>query len=292
MEKVKIKENMEAKTLYNQLEKDFIFPELSDDWEKSILTIGDFVTENYKKRYMGLVCDNAQTINKVYTAVFPSDKVMQSVLDKNETDIMLFVHHPATWDIRTAPQVFQEMSRDLLQQFKDKRISIYNLHVPLDNYSEYSTTVNLAKQLNIEIEKKIVPYFGALAGIIGKTEFKNVEELKKQFELTVGHKVSLYQNGDMEIKDQKVAVVAGGGNDLEILEEIFKNGVTTFVTGIAVSNNHSKEAHDFAKENKMNILGGSHYSTEKFACIKMGEYFQKLGLKSEFINDEPVLEDL
>jgi putative NIF3 family GTP cyclohydrolase 1 type 2 len=283
---------MEASKLYEQLEKDFIFPELVDDWSKETFDISDFICDQYKKRFMGLVCDNTQKINKVYTAVFPSIKVMQSVLDKNETDIMLFVHHPAVWDIRKAPQVFQPMDKDLLKFFKNKRISIYNLHVPLDNFSDYSTSVSLANKLDIKIDKKIVPYHGAMAGIIGTTEFKNIKDLKAKFELIIGHKAGFYKNNGDEIKNQKIAVVAGGGNDLEILKEVFDEGVNTFITGITAKNNHSKLAHDFSKENKINVLGGTHYSTEKFACIAMCQYFQKNNLPSEFIDDFPVLEDL
>jgi putative NIF3 family GTP cyclohydrolase 1 type 2 len=217
---------------------------------------------------------------------------MQSVLAKNETDIMLFVHHPAVWDIRKAPQVFQSMDKNLLEQFKNKRISIYNLHVPLDNFSGYSTSASLANELDIKIDKKIVPYHSAMAGVVGTTKFKNIGELKAKFESILGHQVSFYKNDGDEIKNQKIAVVAGGGNDVEILKEVFNEGVNTFVTGITAKNDHSKLAHDFAKENKINILGGTHYSTEKFACMAMCEYFKKNNLLSEFINDSPVLEDL
>lgn len=111
MESLKLPEQMESTKLYKQLEKDFIFPELTDDWKNQVDPIADFICDNYKKRFMGLVCDHNQIINKVYTAVFPSNEVMQSVLDKNETDILLFVHHPAIWDVRKSPQVFQTMDK-------------------------------------------------------------------------------------------------------------------------------------------------------------------------------------
>ena len=50
--------------------------------------------------------------------------------------------------------------------------------------------------------------------------------------------------------------------------------------------------HEFEKENKINIIGGTHYSTEKFACIALSEYFEKIGLTCEFIEDHPILEDI
>ncbi|MFC1754527.1 Nif3-like dinuclear metal center hexameric protein [Thermoproteota archaeon] len=263
---------------------------MSDDWAQHMKDVEDFLSENFKKRSMGLVCDNSEEITKVYTAVFPSNDVMQKIIARDETDIMLFVHHPSIWDIRNAPEVFQQMDRKLLQQFKDRKISIYNLHVPLDNYGEYSTSVTLAKALGIETEKAYAPYFGALCGVVGKTDCSTVEELKERLEKVIGHKAGIYTYGDKMIT--KVGVVAGGGNDVDILQETAKEGVNVLVTGITAKNDHSKPAHDFASEHKINLIGGTHYSTEQFACIAMCDYFKKLGLDSEFIGDKPVLEDI
>jgi len=39
-------------------------------------------------------------------------------------------------------------------------------------------------------------------------------------------------------------------------------------------------------------LGGTHYSTEKFACKKMCKYFEEKGLPARFIEGEPVMADL
>ncbi len=283
---------MEATKLYQKLEKDFINPELSDDWAEHMGSVADFISENYKKRSMGIVCDFATEINKVYTAVFPSKKVMKKILDDGIQDAMLFVHHPAIWDIRKAPAVFQQMDRSLLQQFKEKRISIYNLHVPLDNYGKYSTSNALAKALGVKPQKPFAPYFGSLCGVFGKTNIANVQVLRKKFEEAVGHKVSLYAYGDEEIKDRTIAIIAGGGNSIDVLEAIAKEGVNTFVTGITAKSDHSRKAHEFAAVHKINLLGGTHYSTERFACIAMCDYFAKKGLQSEFIEDKPVMEDM
>ena len=282
---------MKATQLYKQLEKDFITPKMSDEWAQYMDSVADFLSENFRKKSMGLVCDFATEINKVYTAVFPSRDVMQRILDDGTLDAMLFVHHPSTWDIRKAPEVFQQMDRELLQQFKNRRISIYNLHVPLDNFGKYSTSVTLAKALGIKPEKAFAPYFGAMAGVFGKTDCATVQDLKNKFQEIVNHEVSLYNYGDNNINERTVAVVAGGGLD-ETIEEIAQNKVNVLVTGITAKNDHSRKAHEFAEKHRINVLGGTHYSTERFACISMIDYFEKIGFPSEFIEDEPVMEDM
>ncbi len=282
---------MKAIKLYKQLEKDFITSRMSDAWMQYMDSIADFLCDNFRERSMGLVCDFTTVIKKVYTAVFPSRDIMQKILNNRMQESMLFIHHPSIWDIRKSPEVFQQMERELLQQFKDNKISIYNLHVPLDNYGEYSTSVSLARALGIKPEKAFAPYFGALAGVFGKTKYVTIQQLKEKFQEAVRHRISLYNYGNFEISKGMVAVVAGGGLD-ETIEEITQNNVNILVTGVTVKNDYLKKAHEFAKKHKINILGGTHYSTEKFACIAMIDYFKKIGLSSEFIEDEPVVEDM
>ncbi len=283
---------MEAWQLYEILEKDFITGEMKDEWAEEMESIYDFICDNFKKRSMGLVCDFTEEIKKVYTSVFPSKEVMEKILDDDVVNAMLFVHHPCIWDIRSSPDVFYPMDKNLLYKFKERKISIYNLHVPLDNYGEHSTSCTLARNLGIVVEKPFAPYYGAFAGVFGTTNLSNVMDMKTKFQQLIGHKACLYDYGLPEIKNNKVAIVAGGGNEVDVLQEVLKEGANTFITGITAKSDYSKKAHDFAKKNAINILGGTHYSTEKFACISMVDYFKKLGLICEFIGEKSLLDDL
>ena len=282
---------MIAAELYNRLEKDFVSKDMWDEWAKYMGEIEEYLSPNFIERSMGLVCDFTENIDKVYTAVFPSESVMQKILAEGITDAMLFVHHAAVWDIRR-PSPFYQMDRALLEKLKERRISIFNFHVPLDNFSEFSTTKTLADALGIEIEKTFAPYRGALAGIIGRTQCKAVEELNALFTETVGHQTKLYLYGDHEIQDGRVAVVAGGGNDMAVVPELLEHNIQVLITGITARNEFSEPVHAFEEENRINVLGGTHYSTEKFACQKMCAYFEKLGLPSVFIEETPVYEDM
>lgn len=50
----------------------------------------DFITTEFKEKYIGLVLDNAQNINKVYTTTFPDKEIIKQVIDKDEKDILIF----------------------------------------------------------------------------------------------------------------------------------------------------------------------------------------------------------
>ena len=282
---------MKSIELYNQLEKDFISKELRDDWARYMRELEEYLSTNFIERSMGLVCDFSDEINKVYSAVFPTQEVMQKIIDEGATGAMLFLHHPSIWDIRK-PKSFYQMDKALLEKFMKNRVSIYNLHVPLDNFSDYSTSRTLADALDIEIEKPFKEYRGALCGVIGKSKCKNMEELNNKFSKVIGHSTRLYLYGDSNIKDGRIAIVAGGGNNIDTISEMAENNVNVLITGISVNNESYSEIHKLEQKNCINVLGGTHYSTEKFACQKMCNYFKRLGLDSIFIEGEPIYEDM
>ncbi len=283
---------MNAEELYQKLDKDFEVEKLTDDWKE--MDFNECISENFKKRYMGLVLDNSKEIKKVYTAVFPEEKILNKIFDSGRKDVLLFTHHPMGWDI-TAEKIFKDIRQEYLKKLKENRISLYTLHVPLDKNGQYSTTENFAKAIGVIKKDEFCEYFGVKVGVIGNTNYKNVADLAKKIELTVGHKIKLWNYGAQKIKDQKVALVAGGGNSAETIKESADRGINTFITGITKPNKNylpSLEAHNSAKENKINIIGATHYSTEKFACMAMVEYFKKLGLPAGFIEGEPDMNDL
>ncbi|MCL2404159.1 MAG: Nif3-like dinuclear metal center hexameric protein [Defluviitaleaceae bacterium] len=285
---------MKATNLYNQLEKDFVIPGIYENWYDNEMAINDeYICANFKKRSMGLLCDFANDIHKVYTAVFPSDKALTKILDDNAKDAMLFVHHPLAWDLSRDPNIaFYQINAKLLKEFKANNISLFNFHYPLDNYGQYSTSKTLASALGIAIEKPFASYNGAMCGIIGTTTCKDIHELNARYAQAVGHKTKLYQYGESTIKNSRVGVCAGSGNDANVVKELVEHGINVLISGLSVKNKYSHEAHCLEMEHNINLIGGTHYSSEKFACIEICKYFCELGLAAEYINDIPCYDDL
>jgi len=282
---------MTAKEIYIHLDDYFIKPEITDEFYQYMTELAPFLCDNFKKRSMGLVCDFTDTIDRVFTAVFPTEKVIRKILENTEK-AMLFTHHACNWDLKKSPIGFYNMDASLLEKLRDKHISIYCLHHPLDNYSEYSTSKTLIDALDIEVIKPFVHFSGAVCGVIGKAKVQTVNELQKKYSEAVGHETKLYRYGDNEILNGIVAVVAGGGNQTFVLQDLVDNQINSLVTGVTLKNDVSAEAHEFAKKNRINVLGGTHYSSEKFACIAMCKYFEQIGIPAEFIEDEPCFEDM
>jgi putative NIF3 family GTP cyclohydrolase 1 type 2 len=150
----------------------------------------------------------------------------------------------------------------------------------------------LARALGVVVEKAIARYPGALCGVVDSADCPSVVDLSQRFDEAVGHKTILYPYGSSEIAGGRVAVVAGGGLEKVILEQVAAEGINVFITGITAINDYSRRAHDFARRQRISLLGGTHYSTEAFACKAMCRYFEKPGLECMFIEGEPGMEDL
>ncbi|MHA1864476.1 MAG: Nif3-like dinuclear metal center hexameric protein [Candidatus Thorarchaeota archaeon] len=284
---------MKAKKLYQSLDKEFEIDKLNED-EWSFFDLGDYTTESFKKTKKGLVLDNSTEINKVYTAVFPSETVLDFIIASGAEDTLLFTHHPMIWDSSSGGFPFRNIPTKYLEVLEEKNISLYTIHVPLDKNGPYSTTASLARALEIETEREFFEYHGVKVGIIGKTECKSVFELSGRVKETVGHLLKIWAYGSMQITNGKVALVAGGGNYPEIVEELAETDVRTYITGVTMTNpdyEPSLRFHEICQENKINVIAATHYSTEKFACIAIQKFFEELGVPSEFLEDDPSFED-
>jgi len=285
--------NLKAEKLYEILDNEFELDKLSDD-EWSFLDLGEYITERFKNTRMGLVLDNSKEIQKVYTAVFPSEHVLDDILSSEERNVLLFTHHPMIWDTSKGGFPFRNIPVKYLEELRESEISHYSIHVPLDRNGPYSTTASLARALEIETENEFFEYHGVFVGIIGKTECKSVFELSRKVKELVGHQLKIWNYGSPEISNQKVALVAGGGNDPDLAEEIAETDVRTFITGVTMKSpdfEPSLRFHEICQEYKINVIAATHYSTEKFACIAVQKYFDTLGMPSEFVEDSPSFYD-
>lgn len=284
---------MKAKELYETIGRDFEIDKYTDEW--SFVEFNEFVDPGFEERYIGVMLNNADDIQKVYTSTIPDTIVLDKILGLNETDILLFSHHAMGYDPTLEDFPFYNIPFDYLKRLRERRISFYVLHVPLDKNGDYSTSVNLAKALGLEVAGEFCEYLGCKVGVICETSFAKVADFASHVENVVGHDVKVRQYGDETIEKGRVAVAAGGGSIDFVARELSDLGVNAYLTGVTKpmpSFEPSMEFHRIAQESKINVVGATHYSTEKYACMAMVDYFAGLGLEVEFVEGTPCMEDL
>ncbi len=284
---------MNAKELYAKLDKDFEINNLTDNW--SFMKFNEYIAPGFIQRHMGTVLDNSVYIKKVYTAAMPDTNILEKIIKTNETDILLFSHHAMGYDPTLEGFPFYNIPDDYFELFKERRISFYMLHSPLDKNGTFSTSVSLANNLGLEIIDEFCEYEGIKCGVVCRTDIKSAEKLAELVKKVVGHKVKLTLNGNDTIDNGRVGVAAGGGSVDFAARELSELGINIYITGCTREVPAVKpiaEFHRIMRENNINLIGATHYSTEKFACMAMVNYFTKTGLQAEFLEGRYFLEDL
>ena len=284
---------MKAENLFQSLDNEFEIDKIDED-EWGIFDLGEYVTESFRRTRKGLILDFTSEVERVYTAVFPSESVLDKILESDVKDALLFTHHPMIWDSTTGGFPFTNIPMQYVSELKERRISYYAIHVPLDKNGPYSTTASLAHALEIEKESEFFEHYGVKVGIIGKTKCESIFDLSNHVKVTVGHQLKIWANGPSTIDNGKVALVAGGGNYPEIAEELAETDIRTYITGVTMQNpdyEPSLRFHEICRKHEINVIAATHYSTEKFACIEIQKFFEDRGLPSEFVEDAPAFSD-
>jgi putative NIF3 family GTP cyclohydrolase 1 type 2 len=190
---------------------------------------------------------------------------------------------------------FYDIPEYYFRKLKQKRISFYVLHAPLDRNGPYSTSVSLANHLKLRIRDEFCSYMGITCGVICETDIQSPAEFAAFVSSRVGHEVKLGKNGEDSIRNGLVAIAAGGGNVDFAAREIAELGINLYLTGCTrqiPSFEPALEFHRIVQENKINIIGATHYTTEKYACLAMVKYFKKLGIPAGYLEGRYYLEDL
>lgn len=248
----------------------------------------------------GLMLDNpasTETIDRVYLAVFPSQDILDMIIamevERGAPGALLFTHHPLAYSERAAS--FSPIPTVQLEELHEHHISLYSCHAPLDCHPETSTASALAEALGLEDTKRFAKYYGGYAGIHGKLtgmDFQAFAELVAEVcELPHLRYDQVRNNGRMV---EHIAIVPGGGGDIEVLGDAAVLGADTFMTGqwwlfgdsqFAV--NERIRLTSYLTAFKLNLVGASHYSTE-FIVLRdqMPDWFRQYNLDTILIRQE------
>lgn len=266
---------MKAQDLYNALEQEF------RPWE---------CTEVFDT--IGLQFHNTDQVNRVYTATFVSDEVMDQLEALDAADCLLFTHHPVPQrkDLtRNSPPP----SPQTVRRLKERRISVFNYHIPLDRVSPWSPGTNLAKALGLTPYEEFYEQNLVNMGLLCHSPYSTLSQLTEAAEKAFGHPVKAYPYGGEQLLEGKVAIMGGGASNSAIYAELREKGINVFLTGMTAPHiPWAARNHEEARKNGVSLVGGTHYSTEKYALVEMVKFFEALGLESRFLPETPNFEEL
>ena len=182
----------------------------------------------------------------------------------------LFTHHDA-WSSTGAE--LAEKKSELLRQ---RKISTYISHDPLDLHSELGTAFSLARALNWHISDSFMNNLGVIPEV---NNVFTLEESIPHISATLGNKPYVVPAGG---KIDRVGIIAGWGARPEWMSEARAKGATTFLSGEAI---HFGKL--YAKESGMNLILAGHYATELPAVkVLLDCIWKEYNIETELIKDE------
>jgi len=276
------------------LDKEFRVEEVGDPGlvKHAISDVGrSKATEAFLHEKSGLMFDFAQAVDKVYCVVFTTSEVFDRLLAIAKGPSLIFTHHPHNY--HEDSRGIGPFPEDYLKKFEEREIAVYTIHAPLDVGLNICVSKSFADRLSLSNTRPFYKASGGYLGVMGTLDAADIDATAQYVSRSLG--IDTVDVFDNDAEDGFTAVVAGGGDQPEILKKAKELGCTTYITGTAVHRwafepiqKSNKEFHTLAKELKINLIGASHHHTEKCAVQDIAAFLQENGCRATFLED-PVL---
>ena len=244
-----------------------------------------YVNSDFLNGKTGLFTKNSEDIHSVSTTVFLTDAVLGEAGDNT----LIFTHHH--FNYYEDERGFQPLTEETMITLQQRGISIYVCHAPLDTHQEYGTSVALAQCCKIAIDEFFLDCYGAPAALIGHVK-------EQPIDVFVSKVMKNLERPDLTVKRhwesvRRVAVVAGGGDLPEVLQHAYDKGCDTLLTGTILNRwdlpflrDANKKMFELNEELRLNLVGGTHFGTESPAMINILGFFNKNGIKCNYLEDD------
>ena len=283
---------MKLTSISKTLDNEFGIPDHPENLVEWAVTeeTKEYINPEFLNQKTGLMTRSSDTITEVYSCVFVSDQVVEKM--KQEKGILLFTHHQ--FNYYEDERGLQPISPETFSFLRDRGVSIFVAHAPLDTHPAYGTSIALAEFTGITVDNFFFNYFEAPTALFGHLDRTRFSVFSEGVKNSLSRPCLTIQKHSPYV--EKLAVAAGGGDEPEILKLAYKEGCDTLITGTVEHRwaapfvqEKNKEFHELNKELKLNLIGGTHFGTERPAMIKVTEFITRLGIKCEYCEDEYLL---
>jgi putative NIF3 family GTP cyclohydrolase 1 type 2 len=239
--------------------------------------------DRFVQLFNGLMIRGAESV----TSIFPSSEALKTILSKANKGDVIFTHHALDMRCGTPHYVaegFIPIDPKLIERIKEKQISLYSCHAPLDVHPSISTTGAIVEALKGEKTGEFLPYGKGFAGAYCTIQPITLEVLCKALEQLFA--VSWLDIGGRytgEAVVEKIAVVAGGGDRAHCMVDAEREGCQAYITGHIrhytnqpVYEQRRREVEEYFDTSKIACIGVSHGASESLVMRQnITQFFRK-----------------
>ena len=287
---------MQLDAIVAELDAYFRVPDVrGDDWSRAFADVypdpywRDYAQPGYEGRWNGLMVRGGDEIDCVVTCVFPSDRIVAELGPRT----LLFSEHPLDFADRPG---FLPLAPESFEALRAGGSSFYHVHAPLDMHEEVAPSLLVARGVGLSGIETYYPIADGIPGgaaAIGDTPL-GLEGLADALRVYLGPEILVHVLTRPRNEAGRVAVVAGGGADVDILTASLERGCRTYVTGNAATNceldfvqEQVRAFRALADAEGVALIDAMHYGMEKPPQLAMLEWFRARGLDAQFVPDGP-----
>ncbi|AHN26259.1 Hypothetical protein YbgI [Gilliamella apicola] len=222
----------------------------------------------------GLQVQGRSEVKKIVTGVTACQLLLDKAVEL-QADAVL-VHHGFFW--KNEPQTITGIKYRRIKTLLSHDINLYGYHLPLDGHLQFGNNIELAKLLDIKVDKHDditdLMYTGSLSNPLTALEFK--QQLEQVLHNGKSQVLFCGDNAPQIIK--RIGWCSGGGQDF--IEQAAQLGCDAFFTGEV-----SERTIHIAREYGINFYAAGHHATERYGIKKLGEWLaSNYSLQSIFVD--------
>lgn len=220
----------------------------------------------------GLQVEGAAQVSRIAYAVDASVETIDAACKAKAE--MLIVHHGLWWGRheQIVGNMYQRISRLI-----HGKLSLYAVHMPLDAHPEVGNNAELARMLDLKVERGFGNYKGVDLGVVAVLKkAMTLKSFVSRISTALDATPQVLAFGPPSIK--RVAILSGEG--AKLAEEAANIGCDTLFTGET-----SHTAYHMAKEAGVNLVFGGHYATETVGLVALRRHIEsRYGIGGKFIS--------
>lgn len=257
-----------------------VYDPIGFDWKS-------YFDSDFVDNLNGLMLRGSDEVNKVYLTSFPQPEILDKFIAEAQEGDLFFTHHPIVMlcgdpKDNSFGAGWLPLSQEHLDAMKAKKLSFYGLHGPLDYKRDLGTRSSMMKTLDAVFEKDFhfdgKGYHGAICTIEPISSDALIEKLKVIYDLP-------YVDFAGQPKDriERVAIVAGGADNLQAMQEAEEEGIDAYIAGEIFSrlntewgDENNPRMIDFNAKTSMAMIGLSHAGSEYLTMkVEMADWFKE-----------------
>ena len=221
----------------------------------------------------GLQVQGRNEVKKIVCGVTASMELLEAAKAQGADAIL--VHHGYFW-CGESPQIIG-IKQKRIKFLLENDINLLAYHLPLDAHAEVGNNVQLAKVLNLKLDRWVGDNNLVAIGSLPAT--KTLAEFAKEIDLTLQRtpQVICSMGADLTKPINRVAWCTGAAQDY--MELAIANEVDVFISGEI-----SEQTVHLARESNTSYIAAGHHVTERYGVQALGQYLaNNFGLEHTFI---------